>query len=157
MITNAQSLDGKPVYLTDARGVGVMLRDRRLTLRNHSALTRFIVEAISDTDFLLQAVDAGNDGYVRPRDHGAFYAQGSRHEAQKFQINVAEFGLELYLTGERPAVFDHDHDVSVGQWREGRSFIPILVHDNLSTIWPTPSRPGGVNGGNSQPGRGRSP
>ncbi|KAJ6136958.1 hypothetical protein N7497_012210 [Penicillium chrysogenum] len=154
-IADAQELDGKSVYLTDARRVGIMLRDRRLTLRNHSALTRFIVEAISDTDFFLQSADVGNDGYVRPLDRGAFYARGSHHEAQKFQFKFTDLGMELYLAEQRPAVFDHDHDVSIGKWTEGLSFIPILIHDNLSKIWPDPSI-GGANGGNSQR-RGKSP
>lgn len=129
-----------------------MLRDRRLTIRNHAALTRFIVKATSDTDFLLQAADVedGSDWYVRPQDHNAFYAPGSRDKAQRFQISAAEFGLELYLAGKRPAVFDHDHDVSVGKWSEGRSLIPILIHDNLAAIWPTPSR-GGGNGWPARP------
>lgn len=158
LIANAQTLNGKSIYLTDARGIGVMLRDRRLTLRDHAAITRFIVEAISDTDFLLQAADvkSGSDWYVRPQDNNAFYARGSRDEAQRFQISAAEFGLELYLEGQRPAVFDHDHDVSIGKWTEGCSFIPVVVHDDLKAIWPTPSQ-GGGSGGNGRPARGRSP
>lgn len=133
-----------------------MLRDRRLTLRNHSGLARFIVEAVSDTDFLLRATDAGNNGYVRPLDKRAFYARASHHKAQKFQFKVTDLGIELYLAGQRPAVFDHNDDVSVGKWTERFSYIPILIHDDLLKIWPAPDQDS-VKVRNCPSGRGRSP
>jgi hypothetical protein len=51
---DSQSYDKKAIYLTDARRTGIMLRDSRLTLRDHSALTRFVVEAVGDNQFILQ-------------------------------------------------------------------------------------------------------
>jgi hypothetical protein len=136
VVIDAEKFDKKSVYLTDARRIGIMLRDRRLTLRNHSALTCFVVEAVSDKDFILQATNVSEKGYVTVGDKGAFFAQGSREEAQKFQIEVTELGSELYLSGNRPAVFDDFHDVSIGSWKTDLSFIPILIHSNgLAKIW----------------------
>lgn len=148
---NAESFQHKDIYLTDARRVGVMLRDGRLSLRNHSALTRFTVETISQTDAILQTPHVeGDKAFVKVDNKGAFYAKASRDEAQKFQFRLSPLGIELYLAGQRPAVFDHEFDVSVGKWEVGRSPIPILVHENIWKIWLPQFHvgSGGGSGGN---------
>lgn len=136
----AEKFDKKSVYLTDARRVGIMLRKGRLTLRDHSALTRFIIEAISDKDFILRATAIGEKPYVKVGDKGAFFAQASKEEAQLFQIEVTDLGTELYLDKIRPAVFDDFYDVSVGKWSTGLSSIPLLIHfdNDLAKIWDGP-------------------
>jgi hypothetical protein len=139
VIVDSTKYDKTSIYLTDARRVGIMLRDSRLTLRNHSALTRFIVEAVSTTDFILQAPAVGGDNsYVTIGNKGAFFAQASREKAQKFQFKVTDLGVELYLADQRPAVFDDFYDVSIGKFETGRSSIPILIHTDVSAIWPAP-------------------
>lgn len=147
---NLAVFDKKSIYLTDARRVGVMLRDGRLTLRNHSALTRFVVESISDQDIVLHAPAAGNKAYVQVSHKGAFFANASREQAQSFQLQVTELGIELYLAGQRPAVFDDFYDVSIGKWQTGLSAIPSLVHDDLSKIWIAPNGGGGSQEGNGE-------
>lgn len=125
----------KSIYLTDARRVGVMLRERRLTLRNHSAITRLVVETVSDTDFVLQAPAVGDKPYIKIGSKGAFVADASHDEAQKFQLEVTDLGIELWLAGQRPAVFDDNNDVSIGKWETGLSPIPMIIHDDLAKIW----------------------
>lgn len=68
-------------------------------------------------------------------DRGAFFAQASREQAQKFQIKHTGLGRELYLDGRRPAVFDVFYDVSTGQRKSGLSFVPILIHDDVAQIF----------------------
>jgi len=151
VVIDADKFHKKSVYLTDARRVGIMLRGRRLTLRNHSALTRFIVEAVSDKDFILEATTFSEKGFVKLGDKGAFFAQGSREEAQKFQIGVTELGHELQVSDQRPAVFDDFYDVSIGKWKSGLSSIPILIHLNgLADIWHAV----GINGNGGGEGGG---
>jgi len=137
---NSETYDKKSIYLTDARRTGIMLRDSRLTLRDHSALTRFVVEAVGDNQFILQ-VPAMQDAncYVFTANKGAFHAKASRDKAQRFQFQITELGLEIFLEGDRPVVFDDYHDVSIGKFEKGRSNIPILVHEDISTIWLTPA------------------
>lgn len=136
---DCRSLDKKPIYLTDARLVGVMLRDGRLTLRSHSALTELVIESVSDKDIVLHATAAGDQAYVRTGDKGAFFANASREQALKFQMQVTDIGMELCLGEKRPAVFDDNNDVSIGEWKTGRSSIPILVHMDSSKIWKSPA------------------
>jgi hypothetical protein len=138
---NSETYDKKSIYLTDARRTGIMLRDSRLTLRDHSALTRFVVEAVGDNQFILQVPAMQNDNcYVFTANKGAFYAKASRDKAQRFQFEITELGLELYLEGDRPVVFDDYNDVSIGKFEKGRSDIPILVHEDVSSIWLTPAQ-----------------
>ena len=138
---NSETYDKKSIYLTDARRTGIMLRDSRLTLRDHSALTRFVVEAVSDNQFILQVPAMQNDNcYVFTSNKGAFYAKASRDKAQRFQFEVTELGLELFSEGDRPVVFDDYNDVSIGKFEKGRSNIPILIHEDTSTIWLTPAQ-----------------
>ncbi|CAG7559529.1 unnamed protein product [Fusarium equiseti] len=136
-----QSYDKKAIYLTDARRTGIMLRDSRLTLRDHSALTRFVVEAVGDNQFILQVPAMQDDNcYVFTANKGAFHAKASRDKAQRFQFQITELGLALFLEGDRPVVFDDYHDVSIGKFEKGRSNIPILVHEDISSIWLTPAQ-----------------
>ncbi|KAH7192762.1 uncharacterized protein B0J16DRAFT_394718 [Fusarium flagelliforme] len=138
---NSETYDKKAIYLTDARRTGIMLRDSRLTLRDHSALTRFVVEAVGDNQFILQVPAMQDDNcYVFTANKGAFHAKASRDKAQRFQFQITELGLELFLEGDRPVVFDDYHDVSIGKFEKGRSNIPILVHEDISSIWLTPAQ-----------------
>ncbi|KAI1056453.1 hypothetical protein LB507_002432 [Fusarium sp. FIESC RH6] len=138
---NSETYDKKAIYLTDARRTGIMLRDSRLTLRDHSALTHFVVEAVGDNQFILQVPAMQNDNcYVFTANKGAFYAKASRDKAQRFQFEITELGLELFLEGDRPVVFDDYNDVSIGKFEKGRSNIPILIHEDISSIWLTPAQ-----------------
>lgn len=135
-----QKYDNTTIYLTDARRVGIMLRDSRLTLRDHAALTSFIVEAVDGAEFVLKtpAIE-GDNSYVSIGDKGVFTANASRDNAQKFQFKVTDLGVELYLEDQRPAVFDVHYDVSIGKLENGRSSIPILIHTEVSSIWASPA------------------
>jgi hypothetical protein len=137
-------LDGWTVYLTDARKVGIMLRDRRLTLRNHSAITEFILESTSHSGCVLRAPAMDNNGYVRIGDRNGLSASASRDKAQHFELKLSDMGLELFIEDRRPAVFDFFYDVSIGKWQNGRSLIPILVHTFIPSIWgPDPASKAG--------------
>lgn len=74
---------------------------------------------------------------MRIGDKNAFYAHGSREEATVFQIQVTPIGTELYLSNDRPAVFDGFYDVHIGKWSPELSSIPILIHleKDLGSIW----------------------
>jgi len=144
---NLNRLDNTTIYLTDARHVGIMLREGRLTLRNHSALTRFVVESVDNDNIVLHSPDAGDDkAYIQVGNKGAFFANAPRDQAQKFQLQVTELGTELYLAEQRPAVFDDNHDVSVGKWQKGLSTIPLLVHTDVSKIWNVANGGGELQG-----------
>lgn len=129
------------VYLTDARRVGIMLRDKRLTLRNHAALTRIQLHGAegSSHEYILQAIDLEDkNNYVRVADKNAFKADEKAEKAQHFRLEDTELGTELKLAdGSRPAILDDFYDVGIGQWKNGYSRVPILVHgqSHLAAIW----------------------
>lgn len=153
---NNKALHGKTVYLTDARKVGIMLRDKRRTLRNHSAVTEFIAEA-DGNDLLLRAATFKENGYVRVGNKGAFHADASKNDAQRSDIQLTELGEELFIDGQRPSVFDDYFDVSVEALKEGLSSLLILVHsEGLEKIWSNPiivvnNAQGGGGGGGGGP------
>lgn len=63
IVVPPSAFDQQTIFLTDARRTGIMLRDKRLTLRDNAALTHFLVEAVSDSEYVLQATTVGKDGY----------------------------------------------------------------------------------------------
>jgi hypothetical protein len=69
-------------------------------------------------------------------------------KAQYCELKVTELGLEFWLAGQRPAVFDDFYDVSEGKWETGRSSIPVFVWEDLNAVW-------GVAGGNGNQGQGQ--
>ncbi|KAF7591421.1 hypothetical protein BBP40_001582 [Aspergillus hancockii] len=129
----------KSICLTDARRVGVMLRDRRLTLRNHAAFSTFTVEFVNSTDFVLRSEDFDpreQNVYIRIGGKGTLRTEVSRNQAQTFQMEQTALGLELYMNGQRLSVYDEYFDVSIGQWQNGRSRIAILVHSaDPAGVW----------------------
>lgn len=76
----AEFFKDKRIRLTDARRVGVMLRDAFLTLRNHSALTTVRAEVVDDRTFKLRVAAIGGNNYVRV-DGDKFRADGDESTA----------------------------------------------------------------------------
>ena len=100
------------------------------------------IDIISDGNLVLQVADIdGDNNYVRVGDKGGFHAEASRKDAQQFQFNETELGVELFLGQSRPAIFDDYYDVSIGEWKSGRSCVPVLVHRSVGSIWPSASVP----------------
>lgn len=130
------TLDATEIYITDARRVGLMLRDKRLTLRGNAALTRFEIERVSSGEFKLRAPEVdGNDNYVQVGSKNAFYANANKDKAQVFAYKHTDVGYELMIEGERPGVLDDYYDVGVGKWKSGYSHIPLLIHTSVGRIW----------------------
>jgi hypothetical protein len=131
-------LVGKPLRLTDARQVGIMLRDDgHLTLRNHSALTTMLAEPVDDTGFKLHVTAYEGNNYVG-HDGTVFKADKDGANAVVFHAKQTALGIELYFDDERPAVFDRHFDVGVGPWTPTCKFsqIPILIWwGPLSLMW----------------------
>ena len=137
LVVNVAQFDQKIITLTDARLVGVMLRERRFSLREHSAITPLLV-GLSDggNEVTLQAVSVKDENnYVKYGDKGAFHANASKADAIKFKIVPTELGFELFIGDDRPSVFDDNHDVSVGKPGPGLSSIPLLIHMDPMSIW----------------------
>ncbi|CAK4032244.1 Hypothetical predicted protein [Lecanosticta acicola] len=135
-MADASKLNGTAVYLTDARRVGIMLRDRRLTLREHAAITEFILETVEDDEFVLRATAyKGDNNYIKAAGKGTFKAESSKKDAVRFHMMPTELGNELLVGQGRPGIFDDFYDVSIGEAREERSSVMILVHEDVESIW----------------------
>lgn len=81
-----------------------MLRDSRLTLRSHAALTPFDLQATSTSSFILRCTSFPSadldQAYVNVGVEGEFCCDGTIDKATIFTIEVTESGKELMVNGD---------------------------------------------------------
>ncbi|KAK4466748.1 hypothetical protein QBC42DRAFT_258846 [Cladorrhinum samala] len=139
----AEFFRDKRIRLTDARRVGVMLRDGFLTLRNHSAMTTVRAEVIDARTFKLRATAIGGNNYIRI-DDDKFKADADESKAAHFSAKLTALGFELFYNNEAPAIFDRFYDVAIGPWTNTsqRSQTPILMWvGSVAEIWGSHPKP----------------
>lgn len=134
-------LEDKFIKITDARRVGVMLRDGYLTLRAHSTITSLQIDPVTARTFKLRVPAIGGDrNYIAIENNTWFRANANASTAATFTAKQTELGYELRYNNERPAIHDRYFDVTIGPWSStglARSQIPMLLWPDLALdqIW----------------------
>jgi len=140
-IVQCTELEDKFIKITDARRVGVMLREGYLTLREHSAITSLQIVPITQGSFKLKVPAIGGDrNFIAVEGNLWFKANANASTAATFTAKQTELGYELYHQNERPAIHDKQFDVTIGPWSptgRHRSQVPMLLwpEADLAQIW----------------------